>query len=51
MKEDKQKEQCEICVECSEDILVHEIEILNVFYEIGGYCNNPNCKRYKILLV
>ncbi len=40
-----------LCFECKTHLTVHEIEIFNQFYEIGGFCDNEKCKRYLLLVI
>lgn len=40
-----------LCFECGNNLVSNEIEILNQYYEIGGFCGNEKCKRYLILVV
>jgi len=40
-----------LCIECGENLVSHEIEIFNSYYEIGGFCNNKDCKRFLLLTV
>lgn len=61
----KEKENCEhsnmelvgaiadthLCIDCGENLISHEIEILNCFYEVGGFCGNEKCKRYLLLVI
>ena len=39
-----------LCVECGGELVCNEIEILNMFYEVGAFCDNEKCKRYMILV-
>lgn len=40
-----------ICVKCLTELCSHEIEILNQFYEVGGFCDNETCDRYLLLVL
>jgi len=39
-----------LCVECGGGLVCNEVEILNMSYEIGAFCDNEKCKRYMILV-
>jgi hypothetical protein len=41
----------ERCFKCKGNLVANEIEILNMFYEVGGFCDNSECERYLILVV
>lgn len=38
------------CLECKGQLIANEIEIFNQYYEVGGFCDNSECKRYMILI-
>lgn len=40
-----------LCVKCGNTLCANEIEILNSYYEVGGFCNNEKCERFLILVV
>jgi len=40
-----------LCFECGNNLVSNEVEILNQYYEIGGFCDKKECKRYLILVV
>lgn len=40
-----------LCFECGGSLVANEIDILNMFYEVGGFCDNEKCKRYLLLVV
>ncbi len=39
------------CLVCKEGLVANEIEILNMFHEVGGFCDNEKCIRYLLLVV
>lgn len=39
------------CNKCGGDLVVNEVEILNMFYEVRAFCENKECERYLILVV
>ncbi len=40
-----------LCFKCGKSLTVNEIEILNMFYEVGGFCDDEKCERYLLLVV
>jgi hypothetical protein len=61
MSEEKKKEEIEnmvtlndyeFCVECKDKrrLRRHKVEILNMLYEVGAFCENDKCPRYKLLV-
>lgn len=38
------------CIECGKVLVANEIEIIGMFYEVGGFCDNKDCKRYMLLV-
>ena len=42
--------ETQTCTECQSKIFAHEIEVIGDYIEIeiGGYCTNEKCKRFKI---
>jgi len=45
-----EKEEKQECEKCGCSLVSHEIEIFNTYVEVGGYCDNPDCSRYKLLV-
>ena len=39
------------CWKCKNQLVSNEVEILNMYQEIGGFCDNPECGRYLLLVV
>lgn len=39
-----------LCRKCKKQLLAHEIEILNMFYEVGVYCGNESCEMFEIII-
>lgn len=39
------------CDKCMEEMMIHQIKILNMYFEIGVYCDNPECERFKVLMI
>ena len=39
------------CWKCKGELVSNEVEIYNMFQEIGGYCDNKECERYMLLVV
>jgi hypothetical protein len=41
----------QLCFKCGNNLVANEIEILNTYYEVGGFCDNEKCERYLLLVV
>lgn len=39
------------CIKCGTQLVVSEIDIWGIFYEVGGFCDNKQCERYLLLVV
>lgn len=39
------------CIKCGNQLIAHDIEIFNMYEEIGGFCDNEKCERYLLLVV
>ena len=39
------------CWKCHSQLVSNEVEIYNMWQEIGGFCDNPKCERYLLLVV
>ncbi len=40
----------EKCRKCNELLVAHEVEIYGTFHEIAGYCDEPECEMFNILI-
>lgn len=40
-----------LCFKCGKNLVSNEVEILNVYHEIGGFCDNEKCERFLLLVV
>jgi hypothetical protein len=40
-----------LCLKCGGLLCANEVEMLNVYYEIGGFCDNEKCDRYLLLVI
>lgn len=40
-----------LCTKCGKNLVAHEVEIFNTYYEIGGFCDNKECERFLLLVV
>lgn len=38
------------CISCKQPLVANEIEILGMFYEVGGFCSEEKCERYMLLV-
>ena len=51
IKKKERDERYDVCVECGDPLYIHEVDVLNMFYEVGAHCINENCKRCRLLVV
>ncbi len=40
-----------LCISCGGTLVSNEVEILNMLYEMGGFCDSEKCERYLVLVV
>lgn len=40
-----------LCFKCGKELVANEIEILNQYYEVGGFCNDEKCERFLLLVI
>ena len=51
IRPNKELTSLHLCFECKQPLVCNEVEILNMFYEVGGFCDNEKCPRYLLLVV